>query len=141
MARLLTCGFEENNGAQTMWFDATGGFSTSNVHSGTYAGTVTAGQSFQRRLAATKSSGTLLTRIYWQTNSLSGDGNRIMRWANSGGSTVLDQAQEPRGGDGGHHVRDDLDQYAVSYRNAAVDRQRRRGHGTASLSGRQHHTD
>jgi len=78
MARLFTCGYEENNVLETMWDTIADGaptIQTATVRSGTYAmralqGAV-AGQNYLRRnLSAAKTTGTLRKRIYFHIADL-----------------------------------------------------------------------
>lgn len=85
MARLFTCGFEENNTTTTMWTGGGGTITSTSPHSGTYAANLTAGQQLNRNLSATKTTGTLWTRFYWKTSVLT-TANNFARFLNSGGS-------------------------------------------------------
>src|SRR3990167_8722337 len=66
MARLFTCGFEENNATETIW--STGGptIQSPTVHSGTYAGQFVNGGvvQFRRSLSTNVTSGTYFVRVY-----------------------------------------------------------------------------
>src|SRR3990167_8505534 len=66
MARLFTCGFEENNATETIW--STGGptIQSTTVHSGTYAGQFVNGGvvGFRRSLSTNVTSGTYFVRVY-----------------------------------------------------------------------------
>lgn len=86
MARIFTCGFEENNATSTMWLNSNPTFVTSPVHSGTYAGRVmgSAAEYYQRVFFPLYNSGTIYTRFYWRTESLNFD-NQICTFLDDGG--------------------------------------------------------
>jgi hypothetical protein len=73
MARLFSCGFEENNLTETMWTSATAAIVATPVHSGSYALQVnpsSATESAIRNYASALTSGTLFVRVYFRIASL-----------------------------------------------------------------------
>ena len=74
MARLFTCGFEENNFLETMWTAVTGTptIQTTTVRSGTYALEFAADTTdvIRRNFSSAKSTGTVWTRFYVRLPSL-----------------------------------------------------------------------
>lgn len=82
MARILTCGFEENNFAATMWTTVSGSptLQTITVRSGTYAMTIDDGvqESVTRNLSVAVTSGTYFTRFYWQASDVTPLGTRVL---------------------------------------------------------------
>lgn len=93
-ARLFTCGYEENNLAETMWHTTGAGTTvvTTAPHSGTYhlqiAGA--SGKTTTRQLASALGSGsTSYARFYWRTNNAGVANSRIHYNASSGGTIAL----------------------------------------------------
>jgi hypothetical protein len=89
VARLFTCGFEENNFIETMWFQANGAvsFVTSPVHSGTYAlrTNPTASSGNVRKDIPTQiTTGSAFLRTYFRLGAIpASDTNRVIRLLNS----------------------------------------------------------
>lgn len=87
MARLFTCGFEENNSAETMWNVGTATIEATSPHSGTYRGSYpgTAATWFRRDLATQYTSGTIYTRFYVNVSNAARN-EQFIRWQSDGGS-------------------------------------------------------
>lgn len=94
MARLMSCGFEENNFTATMWDSLTGTptISTTQVHSGTYAmrsNPTATNQRATRNASANATSGTWYVRAYVYVASLpSVDNAVILAFQNASGVLV-----------------------------------------------------
>ena len=82
MARLFTCGFEENDFTTTIWTSTVGTptIVTTPVNSGTYAGAITAGaaRQFTRNLSSNVTSGTYFVRAYLRIAGAPSFDNREM---------------------------------------------------------------
>lgn len=93
-ARLFTTGFEESTTAAdlatTMWDSAGAGASvgTTNQHSGSNHLTIsgTTAKNIGRQLVASKTSGTIYVRFYWETTNAAAFDSRIFSDRSSGGS-------------------------------------------------------
>jgi len=88
MARLFTCGFEENNQAETMWTVAAGTIVTTPVNSGTHALDLTAGIVNRRNLSAAVTSGTFYIRFYYRHTGAAGADRQIFSWRRTGNTRV-----------------------------------------------------
>ncbi len=91
MARLFTCGYEENSLTPTMWGGSTGTaptIVTTSPHSGTYRMDTAAavGNSFfAKPFATNKTSGSLFTRVYFQSSTATPSANsRVFVWVSLG---------------------------------------------------------
>jgi len=91
MARLFTCGFEENNLLETMWTATDASaliLQTATVHSGTYAvetDPAVSTSNTYKKFPAGKTSGSVFTRFYFRTSAWT-NGNRVGNLANFGNS-------------------------------------------------------